>query len=63
MEIKQSNKGEKKLSRKFEPSRLAHEILAQAYEKIVPQKVRVYPSQDNKFYSHTEIFEIERRVK
>ena len=65
MEIKQLSKGEKRIVRKFEPSRLANEVLAKAYEVIVPQKVRVYPSSNNNFDSHTEVFEKknERRVK
>lgn len=64
MEIKQLSKGEKRIIRKFDPSRLANEILAQAYEIIVPQKVRVYPSSNNNFDPHAEVFEKnERRVK
>lgn len=47
--------------RKFEPNRLSHDILAQAYEQIVPQKFRVFPVCRSEMDRNRTAYKAERR--
>ena len=63
MNGKRQNKEIWSVRRQFEPNRLAHDIMAQAYEQVVPQKIRVLNGLNNRSEAMNMSYKSARRLK